>query len=125
VTYEFDDVALRDKLEAVGVTLGVDLAIGYRFPLLQSENLYPLGVLLATPQGFEALIGGVYKPVSTPESEQLFIEHFREALSPVMETFSPDCKEGKHRACDGRAWDFENDHGCSCTCDCHKERVAE
>jgi hypothetical protein len=34
MSYEFNEVELREKLETVGVTLGVDPAIGYRFPLL-------------------------------------------------------------------------------------------
>lgn len=32
---------------------------------------------------------------------------------------SPDCKAGKHAACDGKAWDFANDREAHCLCDCH------
>lgn len=35
---------------------------------------------------------------------------------------SADCRDGKHRACIGDAWDVENDIPADCTCACHKEQ---
>lgn len=37
--------------------------------------------------------------------------------------FSPDCREGKHLACDETAWDDEMDELCGCGCDCHAART--
>lgn len=37
---------------------------------------------------------------------------------PVICT-SPDCREGKHHACDGKAWNFLDDQPAPCGCDCH------
>lgn len=31
----------------------------------------------------------------------------------------PDCRDGKHRACDGSAWDEARDEVMSCRCECH------
>lgn len=33
----------------------------------------------------------------------------------------PDCREGKHRACDGGAWDDFRDIPTACQCGCHEE----
>jgi hypothetical protein len=37
-------------------------------------------------------------------------------------TVGPDCRDGKHRACRGDAWDTRTDQpavcGCGCHCDC-------
>ncbi len=33
----------------------------------------------------------------------------------------PDCRDGKHPACDGRAWDNETDQPADCGCTCHGE----
>jgi hypothetical protein len=119
MSYEFNEVELREKLETVGVTLGVDPAIGYRFPLLQSENLYPLGVLLATPQGFEALVSGVHRPVSTPESESAFVDFMAAQVAPMDERIAPDCRGEKHRICDGLSWSNKADRNIPCACVCH------
>ncbi|GAA2577652.1 hypothetical protein GCM10009862_16200 [Microbacterium binotii] len=35
----------------------------------------------------------------------------------------PDCRDGKHRACLGNAWDDENDKPTDCGCPCHVEVV--
>ena len=35
------------------------------------------------------------------------------------ERVSPDCRDGKHRACVGDAWDVEADTPADCECDCH------
>lgn len=32
---------------------------------------------------------------------------------------SPDCREGKHRACHGDAWNFHDDAPIDCQCGCH------
>lgn len=32
---------------------------------------------------------------------------------------SPDCKVGKHPACNEDAWDLEADAPAVCSCDCH------
>lgn len=32
---------------------------------------------------------------------------------------NPDCRDGKHRACDGSGWDEEADQPIRCPCDCH------
>lgn len=32
---------------------------------------------------------------------------------------NPDCRDGKHRACDGTGWDHENDEPAPCPCECH------
>lgn len=33
----------------------------------------------------------------------------------------PDCREGKHHACRGDAWDHQADTLTDCTCTCHEE----
>jgi len=32
---------------------------------------------------------------------------------------SPDCMNGKHRGCNGEAWDLHDDELTDCDCDCH------
>lgn len=34
---------------------------------------------------------------------------------------NPECKQGKHRNCDGSGWDHEHDCPAMCTCTCHDE----
>ena len=34
---------------------------------------------------------------------------------------NPECKQGKHRNCDGTAWDDDTDELASCRCTCHFE----
>lgn len=41
----------------------------------------------------------------------------------MLEIRSPDCKDGKRRACVGDAWDVENDIPAECTCACHWETL--
>ena len=36
----------------------------------------------------------------------------------------PDCVAGKHPACQGWAWDDEDDVPCRCECPCHEEDAA-
>ena len=33
---------------------------------------------------------------------------------------NPDCRDGKHRACRGDAWDAEKDAPAECGCACHR-----
>ncbi|MBS1674105.1 MAG: hypothetical protein JSS74_09095 [Actinobacteria bacterium] len=41
-------------------------------------------------------------------------------------SISPDCRDGgKHRACDGTAWDHERDELTTCSCSCHDQERAE
>ena len=37
---------------------------------------------------------------------------------------NPDCRDGKHRACSGTAWDDERDELVACPCSCHGEALA-
>ena len=32
---------------------------------------------------------------------------------------SPDCRDGKHRACTGEGWDADADTVVGCSCECH------
>lgn len=32
---------------------------------------------------------------------------------------NPDCRDGKHKACNGDGWDFETDEPAPCPCSCH------
>lgn len=43
------------------------------------------------------------------------------ATTNGLPAISPDCGEGKHRACTGDAWDHYNDQPAPCECDCHLE----
>jgi hypothetical protein len=105
----------------VGVTLAVDPAIGYRFPLLQSENLYPLGVLIATSEGFEVLMSGdVHKRITTDEAEIDFVDFMAAHVAPMDERIAPDCRDGKHRICDGLSWSNKADRHIPCSCTCHE-----
>lgn len=36
---------------------------------------------------------------------------------------SPDCRDGKHRACTGDSWDVDADHACACSCSCHTDQA--
>lgn len=38
---------------------------------------------------------------------------------------SPDCRDGKHHACVGTAWDDAADELTGCTCPCHTARSEE
>lgn len=33
---------------------------------------------------------------------------------------SPDCRDGKHGACDGGSWDLDADMPADCACTCHR-----
>lgn len=44
----------------------------------------------------------------------------REIEAPMPEPLNPDCREGKHRACRGDAWDVQADRECACGCECHR-----
>lgn len=35
---------------------------------------------------------------------------------------NPDCRDGKHQACTGYGWDFEQDIPAPCPCECHKPK---
>lgn len=37
-----------------------------------------------------------------------------------MTTLSPDCRDGKHRACRGDAWNHTLDEPALCACPCHE-----
>ena len=39
----------------------------------------------------------------------------------MTDHIGPDCRDGKHPACDGRAWDDTTDDMTTCTCTCHEE----
>ena len=36
---------------------------------------------------------------------------------------NPDCRDGKHQACAGDAWDLKKDEPTDCGCPCHKKTV--
>lgn len=38
---------------------------------------------------------------------------------------NPDCRDGKHRACHGDAWDVARDVPTTCDCECHDWKSAE
>lgn len=40
---------------------------------------------------------------------------------PCCTPTGPDCRDGKHPACDGRALDEHTDNITNCTCACHTE----
>ncbi len=42
-----------------------------------------------------------------------------------MNAISPDCRDGKHRACNSAAWDFDRDEPTPCTCPCHLEHTLD
>ncbi len=46
---------------------------------------------------------------------------FMSGLRGEAPTLGPDCHDGKHRACDGRALDEATDEITTCDCTCHKE----
>ncbi|SDG21439.1 protein of unknown function, partial [Cellulosimicrobium cellulans] len=37
----------------------------------------------------------------------------------VTPPLNPDCRDGKHRACPGDAWDLDTDQPADCSCTCH------
>lgn len=41
-----------------------------------------------------------------------------------VDVFGPDCRDGKHPACDGRAWDDASDEVAACACRCHEKAAA-
>lgn len=46
--------------------------------------------------------------------------NFARGSAPV----GPDCRDGKHPACDGRALDAITDNITTCGCACHQEAIA-
>ena len=38
-----------------------------------------------------------------------------------MSAINPDCRDGKHPACNGDAWDDDTDLPAACECSCHSE----
>lgn len=42
----------------------------------------------------------------------------------VVTLTNPDCRDGKHRACAGDAWDYETDQRVWCRCKCHDKEEA-
>lgn len=49
--------------------------------------------------------------------EWLMIPKQKEAVVSIL--IGPDCRDGKHTACDGRAWNNETDQPADCGCTCH------
>lgn len=43
----------------------------------------------------------------------------RPVASGSAAVLSPDCEQGKHKACTGDAWDFAVDEPRRCECSCH------
>lgn len=43
-------------------------------------------------------------------------------LAVIDPPLSPDCSQGKHRACSGDTWDDALDQLVMCPCDCHDEQ---
>ena len=41
--------------------------------------------------------------------------------SKGQEEVNPDCKYGKHDACNGDGWDMDADFPIDCPCDCHEK----
>lgn len=39
----------------------------------------------------------------------------------MVAPLNPDCRDDKHRACAGDAWDVEQDASTGCACHCHDE----
>lgn len=37
----------------------------------------------------------------------------------IYDILSPDCRDGKHTACIGDAWNNQTDEACTCECACH------
>ena len=35
---------------------------------------------------------------------------------------NPECRDGKHKNCDGLGFDFDTDEFTDCPCKCHKEK---
>ena len=51
------------------------------------------------------------------------VEHELYAWSERRDVLlNPDCRDGKHRSCNGAGWDLTNDIGTDCPCNCHAER---
>jgi hypothetical protein len=122
VTYTFSQVDLRAQLESVGVTLAVDPLVANRFPLLQSENFYPLGAVIETSEGFEVVMSGnVHKRITTDEAEVAFIDFMAAQVAPMDERIAPDCRDNKHRICDGLSWSNKADRHIPCSCNCHEQ----
>lgn len=44
---------------------------------------------------------------------------------PGVPILGADCRDGKHLACVGDAWDTDTDTPTPCQCDCHKEANRE
>lgn len=42
-----------------------------------------------------------------------------DAVISGLPWLNPDCRQGKHRACRGDAWDDDRDEPTTCGCDCH------
>lgn len=43
---------------------------------------------------------------------------------PCCTPTGPDCRDGKHGACDGRALDEHTDDITDCRCDCHQQEAS-
>lgn len=43
----------------------------------------------------------------------------------MPEHLNPDCRDGKHHACAGDAWDNHQDEPTACACDCHEPEPVE
>lgn len=40
----------------------------------------------------------------------------------MSDRIGPDCRDGKHPACDGRALDTDTDEITDCECGCHRDK---
>lgn|GEM_PF-2094474 len=55
----------------------------------------------------------------TSEDYRMALEQERHDAARHAPACSPDCAQGKHRACSGDAWDEATDDPTDCSCECH------
>lgn len=83
------------------------------------------GWAMASPQDLDA---GFFRPTpeelaeaTTHRATLLATPHqYPTALAADGPILNPDCREGKHKACRGDAWDNVLDEPADCGCECHR-----
>ena len=90
-----------------------------------------VGIVTATPEtslfpaSARELAG--YLVRAADEAERASNELLHPVTPAKFDTaaISPDCRDGKHLACTGDAWDRAADHETSCDCTCHWTTITE
>lgn len=81
LTYEWDEVRIRERMEAAGLILAFDLNDRNHFRVLD-HDARKVAIVVGTPHGFQAITSADFKyhVITNPTSEQKFFTALAEII---------------------------------------------